>query len=230
MEGLSPQLDWRVLSFTLGICVVTGLLFGIAPAIRSSQLNLTRAERSGSHFGALGRSLLSKSLVVAQVSISVLLLIGAGLFIRSLRNLQQVDVGFNSQNLLLFNIEPGLIGYREARLGELYQRLFARLEAVPGVQAVTASQVRLLAFRCQNKFGVLPGRRSWSRWKGSRRRRFESTDSAGKLSGDYANSFIGGSNIYFSRRRACSQCRSCKSSVRAKVLPERERYWEAIQF
>ena len=68
-----------------------------------------------------------------------------------------MDVGFNSQNLLLFNIEPGLIGYREARLGELYQRLFARLEAVPGVQAVTASQVRLLAFGARTSSVYFPG-------------------------------------------------------------------------
>jgi predicted permease len=158
MEALNPKLDWRVLGFTLGVCVVTGLLFGIAPAIRSSQLSLSPTlKEAGRTSGAVGRSLLSKSLVIAQVSISVLLLIGAGLLIRSLRNLQRVDVGFNSQNVLIFNIEPGLIGYRGARLSELYQKLFTRLEAVPGVEQVTASHVPLLSFGATTTSVFFPG-------------------------------------------------------------------------
>ena len=158
MVALNPKLDWRVLGFTLGVCVVTGLLFGIAPAIRSSQLSLSPTlKEAGRTSGAIGRSLLSKLLVIAQVSISVLLLIGAGLLIRSLRNLQQVDVGFNSQNVLLFTIEPGLIGYRGAPLTELYQKLFTRLEAIPGVEAVTASHVPLLSFSATTTSVFFPG-------------------------------------------------------------------------
>ncbi len=158
MQALNPQLDWRVLGFTLGVCVFTGLVFGIAPAIRSSQLDVTPTlKEAGRSSGGLGRSLLSKSLVVVQVSVSVFLLIGAGLLIRSLRNLQNVDVGFNSHNLLLFSIEPGLIGYRDERLAELYQRLYTRLEAVPGVEAVTASQLPLLSFAARTSSVYFPG-------------------------------------------------------------------------
>ena len=147
METVNPQLDWRVLGFTFGICVLTGLLFGLAPAIRSSRVDLTPTlKEAGRTSAAVGRSWLSKTLVVVQVSVSVLLLIGAGLLIRSLRNLQHVDVGFNTKNLLLFSIEPGLQGYREERLVELYQKLFSRLEAVPGVESVTASRFPLLSF------------------------------------------------------------------------------------
>jgi len=94
---------------------------------------------------------------VVQVSVSVLLLIGAGLLIRSVRNLQHVDVGFNTQNLLLFSVEPGLQGYREARLVELYQKLFSRLEAVPGVESVTASRVPLLSFAASTSSVFFPG-------------------------------------------------------------------------
>ena len=158
METVSPRLDWRVLGFTLGVCVFTGLLFGLAPAIRSSRVDLTPTlKESGRTSGAVGRSWLSKSLVVVQVSVSVLLLIGAGLLIRTLRNLQRIDVGFNTQNLLLFHVEPGLQGYRDARLVELYQKLFSRIETVPGVETVTASQHALLASGASTTSVYFPG-------------------------------------------------------------------------
>jgi len=158
METVNPQLDWRVLGFTLAVCTFTGLLFGLAPAIRSSRVDLTPTlKEAGRTSAAVGRSWLSKALVVVQVSVSVLLLIGAGLLIRSVRNLQHVDVGFNTQNLLLFSVEPGLQGYREARLVELYQKLFSRLEAVPGVESVTASRVPLLSFAASTSSVFFPG-------------------------------------------------------------------------
>jgi predicted permease len=103
------------------------------------------------------RSLLAKSLVVAQVSISMLLLIGAGLMIRTLRNLQHVETGFNERNLLLFSVEPRLIGYKEDRLAALYQQMFDRLEAVPGVQSVTFSRHALLARGATSSSLFVPG-------------------------------------------------------------------------
>ena len=158
METVNPQLDWRVLGFTFGVCVLTGLLFGLAPAVRSSRVDLTPTlKEAGRTSAAVGRSWLSKTLVVVQVSVSVLLLIGAGLLIRSLRNLQHVDVGFNTQNLLLFSIEPGLQGYREERLVQLYQKLFSRLEVVPGVESVTASRFPLLSFAASTSSVFFPG-------------------------------------------------------------------------
>jgi len=147
METLNPHVDLRVLGFTLAVCILTGLLFGIAPAIRSSRLDLTPTlKESGRTSGAVGRSFLSKSLVVVQVSLSVLLLIGAGLLIRTLRNLENVEVGFNADNLLLFDVEPSLLGYKEGKLVEVYQGLFKRLERMPGVQSVTSSNHALLSF------------------------------------------------------------------------------------
>lgn len=158
MVGLNPQLDLRVLGFTLALCVFTGILFGMVPALRATQVHLTPALKDSTKgFTVSGRSLLTKSLVVAQVSLSVLLLIGAGLLIRSLRNLQSVDPGFNTKNLLLFNVDPQLIGYRPDRLPDLYQRLFTRLEAVPGVQAVTCSRHALLSFSATTSSLYLPG-------------------------------------------------------------------------
>ncbi|HVF23941.1 MAG TPA: ADOP family duplicated permease, partial [Pyrinomonadaceae bacterium] len=147
MDALNPQLDLRVLGFTLGLSFLTGVIFGILPALRATNLNLTPALKdTGRSSSAIGRSWLSKSLVVVQVSLSVLLLIGAGLLIRTLRNLQHVETGFNANNLLLFNVDPSLIGYKEDKLATLYEQAFTRLEAVPGVQSVTFSRHPLLAW------------------------------------------------------------------------------------
>ena len=147
MTSLHPSLDLRVFGFTLGLSVLTGLVFGIVPALRATRFDLTPTLKDAARgSSAIHRSLLSKSLVVAQVSLSVLLLIGAGLLVRTLRNLQHVETGFNAQNLLLFSVDPSLIGYEDDRRTALYERICARLEAVPGVQSVTFSRNALLSF------------------------------------------------------------------------------------
>ena len=158
MAVLNPRLDLRVLGFTLGLSCLTGIVFGIVPALRATRLDLTPTLKdTGRGSSGYTRSLLSKSLVVAQVSISMLLLIGAGLLIRTLRNLQHVETGFNERNLLLFSVEPRLIGYKEDKLAALYQQMFDRLEAVPGVQSVTFSRHALLARGATSKSLYLPG-------------------------------------------------------------------------
>ena len=158
MAVLNPRLDLRVLGFTLGLSCLTGIVFGIVPALRATRLDLTPTLKdTGRGSSGYTRSLLSKSLVVAQVSISMLLLIGAGLLIRTLRNLQHVETGFNERNLLLFSVEPRLIGYKEDKLAALYQQMFDRLEAVPGVQSVTFSRHALLARGATSSSFVLPG-------------------------------------------------------------------------
>jgi predicted permease len=147
MTSLQPSLDLRVFGFTLGLSVITGLVFGIVPALRATRFDLTPTLKDAARgSSAMNRSLLSRSLVVVQVSLSVLLLIGAGLLVRSLRNLQHVETGFNAHNLLLFSVEPGVIGYQDERLAALYERMTTRLEAVPGVQAVTFSRNALLSY------------------------------------------------------------------------------------
>ncbi len=158
MSALSPRLDLRVLGFTLGLSFLTGIIFGILPALRATDLDLTPALKdSGRNSSGIGRSWLSKSLVVVQVSLSVLLLIGAGLLIRTLRNLQHVDTGFNANNLLLFKVEPSLLGYENEKLADLYQRSFSRLEAVPGVQSVTFSRSPLLSQSAWTSSVYIPG-------------------------------------------------------------------------
>ena len=146
MRALEPQLDLRVLGFTVALSLLTGIIFGLAPAWRSTKVDLTPTLKdSGRTSSAASRSLLTRGLVVLQVALSLLLLVGAGLFLRTLLNLQRVETGFNTRNLLLFGIQPGLIGYKDDKLIQLYQQISERLEAVPGVQAVTFSRTALLS-------------------------------------------------------------------------------------
>jgi predicted permease len=158
MSALAPTLDMRVLGFTLMLSLLTGILFGMAPAWRSTRIDLTPAlKESGRSSSAASRSWLSKSLIVAQVAVSLLLLIGAGLLLRTLVNLQKVEAGFNQQNLLLFDVNPGLIGYKNERLANLYNDLSEHIEALPGVRAATFSRIPLLAESTSNRSVYLPG-------------------------------------------------------------------------
>ena len=130
----SAVLDWRVLAFVLTVTVATGVAFGIAPALRATSVNLNDVLKQGGRSVAGSRSALSKSLLVVQVAISLVLLVGAGLFLRTLTNLRQVDVGFDPRNLLLFRINPQLNRYDEKRQIALYTQLIERIGSVPGVR------------------------------------------------------------------------------------------------
>jgi predicted permease len=145
--ALDLKLDLRLLGFTIAVSLATGLLFGLAPALRATRVDLTPALKDNARSVTGSRSFLTKSLIIAQVAMSLVLLVGAGLFVRTLRNLQSVDVGFNRENLLLFNVEPALNGYNNAQIAQLYGRMTERLEAVPGVSSATVSLIPLLAGR-----------------------------------------------------------------------------------
>ena len=158
MPALNPQLDWRVLGFTLAVSLLTGVVFGMAPAWRATRFDLTPSLKESSRsFTAASRSWLTKSLVIAQVSISLLVLVGAGLLVRTLINLQHVDMGFNANNLLVFTVEPNLIGYKDERLAQLYHQIAEHIEAVPGVNSVTFSRMPLLAFSSYTNMVFLSG-------------------------------------------------------------------------
>jgi predicted permease len=157
MGALEPRLDWRVLAFTLALSLLTGIIFGLAPAWRATKVDLTPALKDSLRgTSAASRSLLGRGMVVLQVALSLLLLVGAGLFIRTLLNLQRIDPGFNTRNLLLFGVEPALAGYNGERLRRFYQQMSERLEALPGVQTVTFSRVRLLSGGTSSRETFLP--------------------------------------------------------------------------
>ncbi|MEO8358685.1 MAG: ABC transporter permease [Vicinamibacteria bacterium] len=151
-------LNWRVLSFTIVVSVVTGVLFGFVPAWRSASLDLAPALKDGAKgSSSIARSWFSRSLVVGQVAVSLVLLVGAGLFMRTLLNLQRVEVGFNQERLLSFSLRPGSAGYSGVRGNELYKTVVERLDALPGVRAATFAQMPLLAHYMYTESLILPG-------------------------------------------------------------------------
>ncbi len=144
--GISLQLDWRVLGFTLAATVLTAILFGLVPAMRAMRIPLTSAMKEGAGGRAAhGRFSVGDGLVVAQVALTVVVLVGAGLLVRTLRNLRNVDPGFATNSLLTFQVDTALTGYTGEGLVQLYEDLRARFAAVPGVLSASYSEELLLA-------------------------------------------------------------------------------------
>jgi predicted permease len=143
---LSTTPDMRILLFTFGVAVLTGVIFGLAPALQSTRPNLapTLKDQVGGIVGGGAQVRLRKVLVAAQVTLSLLLLVGAGLFIRSLRNLRDLGPGFPTENLVAFNIDPSLNGYDTARIKAFYRQLTDGINAVPGVRSMGLAQMRIL--------------------------------------------------------------------------------------
>ena len=141
---VSPIPDGRVLAFVVGAMLLTSLIFGLLPAVRGSRTEITLAlkDRSGA-FSAGGISL-RRMLVSIQVALSLVLLVGAGLFVRTLRNLENVGAGFPTGHLLTFTTEPTLSGYSFAETKSFYERLNVNLETMPGVASVGFSTMPIL--------------------------------------------------------------------------------------
>ena len=147
LASLELGLDWRVLAFTLGISVATGVVFGLAPALQASRLDIVMAlksedaQRAGSR-----RSRLRAVFVTSQVTLSVVLLIGAGLFIRSLQSANTIDPGFRVERALTVPINLGLLRYKENEGENFYRSLLARVEAQPGVERASLVRFAQLGF------------------------------------------------------------------------------------
>lgn len=144
---ISPEPDLRILALTLALTLATGIGFGLLPALRASRPDLwsTLKDTVGSIAGAGGSLYLRKGLVAAQVALSFLLLFGAGLFVRSLENLQKMETGFRDiDNLVTFQVAPGLNGYDDARSAQFYRDLRERLNATPGVRSAALASVPVL--------------------------------------------------------------------------------------
>src|SRR5829696_6661270 len=143
---LSAAPDPRVTAFAIAAAFLTAMLFGLAPALQSTRPALvsTLKDESGSVVGGTGHARLRKSLVVAQVGLSVLLLAGAGLFARSLYNLKTLNPGFQADQLLGFSIDPSLNGYSRERSVALFQQLEEALAQLPDVRSATASVIPLM--------------------------------------------------------------------------------------
>lgn len=139
--ALSATPDLRVLLFTFATCIVTAILFGIAPAMRSSRTDLSGAlnasARTASGAAARSSRLLPQALIVTQIALSLVLLSVAGLLLRTLQNLRGRDVGMNRSNVLLVNTNPKFAGYQPEQLNALYDRILERVDGLPGVRSAS---------------------------------------------------------------------------------------------
>jgi len=138
---LSATLDLNVLGFTAAVTLLTGIIFGLVPAIRGTRvsLNETLRETGRGTTATGGRLNLAKMLVVGQVGLSLLVIVGAGLFLRTLWNLQSVDLGYKKEKLLMVTVDGVTAGYKGPQLSNLWRELRDRIGAVPGVQGVSYS-------------------------------------------------------------------------------------------
>jgi len=129
------RIDWRVLFFTLGLSVLTGMLFSLIPALQSSKPQLVPALKDETSMAGFRRSRLRNTLVVAQITLSLVLLISAGLIVRSLQEAQRMRPGFNPENAVAFSFDVGLQGYDEPKGRALQKQALERIRALPGVEA-----------------------------------------------------------------------------------------------
>ncbi len=145
------RFDWKVFAFTAGISLLTGLLFGLAPALQSTHVSVNASLKdSATTVTKRRKGVAGKAIVVFQVSLSMLLVVGAGLFIRTLINLSGEDLGFHAENILLFHIQPPASRYTSPKSIETVRQIEERLAAVPGVSSVTLSAEPLLAQHMSN--------------------------------------------------------------------------------
>ena len=137
--GLVPTLDWHVLVFTGLIAVLTTALVGLAPALRAGRADVNATLRDGtrSATASAGRLRLGKIFVATQVALSLVLLVTAGLFLRTLTNLQHADLGYAREKLLLLRVDGVTAGYRDQRLETAYRQLLDAFRNTPGVRGAT---------------------------------------------------------------------------------------------
>ena len=137
--AMDVNIDWHVLLFSLCVSVLAGAIFGLAPALQATRPGLSQALRETSAQGGAARTRLRSVLVVAQIAISLVVLIAAGLVVRTLQRLQTMNPGFDPQNALTMSFDLGLQGYDEQRGQQFYHQLTERVQSLPGVKSATVS-------------------------------------------------------------------------------------------
>ena len=145
--AISASPDARILGFTFALALLTGIIFGLVPALQSTRPDIapTLKDQAGNVMGGAAQVTFRKLLVAAQVALSLLLLIAAGIFIRSLGNLKSLNPGFQTGNLIQFSVSPGSVGYDAPRSRAFYQNLGQRLNGIPGVHSAGFSFMAVLS-------------------------------------------------------------------------------------
>lgn len=134
--------DWRAFAFTAAVSLLTGILSGLAPAVRSTRADPGPVMKEGTRHAGRSSHTLDRTLVVVQVALSVVLITGAGLFLRTLQKLWNVNIGYDRENVLMLSVDAKLAGYPSDRAGSVYLEILQRLQALPGVKSASASIVR----------------------------------------------------------------------------------------
>ena len=150
------QLSGRVLGFALGATVLTGVLFGLAPALQATRPALIPALKGEAPAGD-GRSRVRRGLVVAQMALSIVLLVSAGLFLGNLRAATALDKGFDETNLLIADLDPSMQGYARGNTETFYRELVSRLEAEPTVRAASLTEALPLGLNSSDRGVEIPG-------------------------------------------------------------------------
>jgi predicted permease len=157
--GFTEPLDARVIAFTAAVALLTGIVTGAVPAWQLARRDLTPTLKAGAGEGRYQRSRLRSALLVAQVALTVVLIIGAGLFTRSLRNVEGQDFGFDPVHTLLATIDLRAAGYTPAQINDVHLQILARLQALPGIEAAAATAAHPLGYATARSISV-PGRDS----------------------------------------------------------------------
>ena len=158
---LAVDPDWRIFAFTAAVALLTGILFGLAPAVRSTRADPGPVMKEGTRHAGRSSHTLDRTLVVAQVALSVVLITGAGLFLRTLQDLWKVNIGYDRGNVLMLSVDAKLAGYPSDGAGSIYREILRRLQALPGVKSASASIVRPVddQFNLLDQVDEIDGRR-----------------------------------------------------------------------
>ncbi|HEY3742210.1 MAG TPA: ABC transporter permease [Bryobacteraceae bacterium] len=161
---IAVGIDWRVLTFTLIAALTTGILFGLAPALEATKVDTTRALKETRSSEAHARTRLwglrfglSHILVIAQIALSLLLVVAAALFVRTLSNLHSISLGFNAENILIFHLDASKAGYSDAALKHFYEDVETRLQRLPGVRAATTTNLPMVSGWSDSTSITVPG-------------------------------------------------------------------------
>jgi predicted permease len=141
---MRAELNWPVLIAAAVLSMLTGILFGLAPAIQSTRMDAMPALKDGTGSKPGRGRVLPRLLVAAQIAISLLVLVAAGLFVRTLSNLESIQVGFNRENLLIFQVNARLAGHRDPEIGQFYETLRRQFQSIPGVRSASLSNLPMM--------------------------------------------------------------------------------------
>ncbi|HJP93204.1 MAG TPA: ABC transporter permease [Pyrinomonadaceae bacterium] len=156
--ALDVTVDWRVLLFSLSVSIGAGAIFGLAPALQATRPNILGTLKDTAAQGGAGRTRLRSALVVTQIAISMVVLIAAGLVVRTLQQLQTMNPGFDTQNALTMSFDLGLQGYDEARGQQFYRQLAERVQSLPGVESAAVSSYIPLSLNYNGRNAYIEGK------------------------------------------------------------------------